>query len=285
VGIVYLNGAYLPQEEARISVEDRGFNFGDGVYEVSPIYEGRVLRPAERLARLERGLAELRISFGTDSVWEVQRELQERNGLAREPMSLFYLQVTRGVAPRYHPFPAPGTAPTVYAYAKPFRRPTEAEWEEGGTAITVPDRRWARADLKTIQLLPAVLAQEAARVAGATDAIFVRDGIALEGAHANLFCVIDGEVRTHPISHQILPGITRAFVRDAAQDASVPVVEAVTPIEELPRATEIFLTGSTTEIRPILRVDGQPVGDGRVGPLTRRLYGAFRERVERELRP
>lgn len=280
--IVYLDGEYVPRGEARVSVEDRGFLFGDGVYEVTPAYEGGFLRLDRHLERLERGLRELQITTDARGTADVHRELLRRNGLGDEPMSIVYLQVTRGAAVRTHHFPPPATAPTVFAYARAFRRPDPAEWLEGYGAITYPDRRWSRADLKTLQLLPNVMAQEAARAAGEADAVLVRDGIALEGSHNNLFFVFDGVLRTHPTSNQILAGITRDCVIEVARELGIEVEQRPTPVEEVVEASEVFFTGTTTEIRPTVRVNQHPVGSGRVGPLTRRLYEAFLEKVAGE---
>ncbi len=282
MSIVFLNGEYLPLEEARVPVEDRGFLFGDGVYEVTPAYGGRLLAFHRHLARLRKGVAETLMEFDTSGVEAVHGELLERNELTEAPMSLVYLQVTRGAAPRTHHFPPEGTPPTVYAYAKAFQRPDPASWEVGYGAITYPDRRWGRCDLKTLQLLPCVLGQEAAKRAGETDAILVRDGIALEGTHNNVFFVFGETIRTHPTSNQILPGITRELVLEVARDRGYRVEERPTPVEELPQASECFFTGTTTEVRPTVRIDGKPVGNGKVGPVVRDLHTAFLERVERE---
>jgi D-alanine transaminase len=258
--LIYLNGAYLPKAEAVLSVEDRGFVFGDGVYEVVPVFRGVPFLMAEHLERLSDGLRELAIDFQVTSVEPILRELIARNDLGHAAIAVFYLQVTRGAAPRTHFFPPEGTRPTVFATARPFTRPDSESWEKGFEAITYSDRRWGRADIKTIQLLPNVMAQEAARAAGVSDAIFVRDGIALEGALNNLFFVFDRTIRTHPTSNQILPGITRAVLIDLARETGYKVEERPTSLEEMARATELFLTGSTTEVRPIVRVDGRPVG-------------------------
>jgi D-alanine transaminase len=279
---VYLNGAFLPKDEARIPVDDRGFLFGDGVYEVTPFYGGVPFRLSRHLDRMRRGLAALQIGLEVERLEPLHGELLARNGLQRAEMAIVYLQVTRGAAPRTHHFPDPAPAPTVYAYARAFQRPTPEEWEKGYGAITVPDLRWARADLKTVQLLPNVLAQQAARAAGVADALLVRDGLALEGAHNNLFVVFGDRVATHPLSNQVLPGITREAVLDAARDRGVPVEERPIPLAELEDATELFFTGTTTEVRPTVQLDGRPVGDGRVGPVTRALQEGFLERVARE---
>lgn len=279
---VYLNGRYLPREEALLPADDRGFIFGDGLYEVTPFYQGRPFRMQAHLDRMMRGFCELRITPPSVDLVAVQEELMARNGLANEAMAIVYLQVTRGVAPRTHTFPDPEVPPTVYAWARPFARPTREAWEAGYAAITVPDRRWARADLKTIQLLPNVMAQQEAREQGASDALFVRDGLALEGGQTNLFVVSAGTLLTHPASNQILHGISRNAVLELARELGIPVRERPIPAGELAHASEVFFTGTTAEIRPTVRLDGRPVGDGKVGPVARRLHEAFEALVARE---
>lgn len=279
---VYLNGEFLPQEEARIPVDDRGFLFGDGVYEVTPFYGGSPFRLHRHLARMRRGLAALRIPFDPDGLESVHHELLERNRLSRSEMAIVYLQVTRGVAPRTHHFPEPAPPPTVYGYAKRFQRPDPGEWGKGFGAVTVPDLRWARADLKTVQLLPNVMAQQAAREGGAADALLVRDGLALEGALTNLFVVFGDLLVSHPTSNQILPGITREAILEVARERRTPVEERPIPVGDLPAASEIFFTGTTAEVRPTVRLDGDPVGTGEVGPVTRALQDGFLELVARE---
>jgi D-alanine transaminase len=279
---VYLNGSFMPRSEARISADDRGFIFGDGLYEVTPFYGGAPFRMEAHLERMARGFRELRIAPPTEELAALQHELVARNGLGDEAMSIVYLQVTRGTAPRTHAFPDPPVDPTVYAWAKAFHRPDAQRWSEGFAAIRYPDRRWARADLKTVQLLPNVMAQQAAAEAGASDALFVRDGLALEGGQTNLFVVLDGVVTTHPASNQILHGISRAAVLEVARGSGIPVAERPIPVDELSRATEVFFTGTTAELRPVVRIDGEAVGDGRVGPLARRLHAGFLETVARE---
>ncbi len=280
--IVYLNGRYLPREEALLPADDRGFIFGDGLYEVTPFYGGRPFRMKAHLDRMMRGFCELRITPPEVDLVAVHRELMERNGLEEEPMAIVYLQVTRGVAPRTHTFPDPEVPPTVYAWARPFARASRDAWEAGYAAITVPDRRWARADLKTVQLLPNVMAQQEARERGATDALFVRDGLALEGGQTNLFVVSGGTLVTHPASNQILHGISRGAVLELARELGIPVVERPIPVGELAHASEVFFTGTTAEVRPTVRLDDRPVGDGRVGPVARRLHEAFEALVARE---
>ena len=273
--IVYLNGEFLPKSQAVIPVEDRGFLFGDGVYEATPAYDGEPFLLDRHLTRLSRSLAALRIDYDAGAMPEIHRRLLAENGLDDTPFSFVYVQVTRGVAPRGHAFPREPVPPTVYGFANPVVRPPRSRWEEGYSAVTVPDQRWSRADVKVISLVPNVLAQQAAVDAGVEDAIFVRDGMALEGTHNNVFTVISGTLVTAPASNYILHGITRGFVLERAEALGVPVEERAIPVEELREAEEVFFAGTSTEIRPTVEVDGRPIGTGRVGPVTRRLYGDF----------
>jgi D-alanine transaminase len=284
VSTVYLDGAYVPKEEARVSVDDRGFLFADGVYEVTPCYAGVPFHLDRHLARLRRGLAWMRIDFDANALEEVHRRLLTENDLGSAETALVYVQVTRGVAPRTHAFPVEPVTPTVYAFAKTWTRPAPERWDRGFRAITVPDRRWARVDIKTIALLPNVLAYQAGVDAGVDDVIQVRDGIALEGAHNNFFGVFDGTVVTHPLTHAVLPGVSRGLVLELAAKNGMPVQERPIAVEELGAAEELFFTGTTSEVRPTVEVDGRPVGDGRVGPVTRALAQAFRIEVERAKR-
>lgn len=280
---VYLNGAYIPKEEAKISPEDRGFMLADGVYEVTCFYEGVPFYLDRHVERLRRGLAWTRIPFEARTMDELSRQLIARNGLDGAPTSLVYLQVTRGAAPRTHRFPEVEVPPTVYAYAKAWERPAPEVWARGLTAATVPDRRWGRVDIKTICLLPNVMATQAALDAGADDAILVKDGVALEGALQNFWAVIDGIALTHPLTQGILGGITRGVVLELARENGIPAEERPIQVEELAQADEVFFTGTTAEVRPYVRVDGKPVGDGRIGPITRALSAAFHKRIERVL--
>jgi D-alanine transaminase len=277
---VYLNGELIPNERALVSVDDRGFLFADGIYEVTPAYGGMFFRIERHLQRMRRGLAELRIDFDPESLGDVHRRLLAANGLERKEAAIVYMQITRGVAPRAHAFPPSAVRPTVYGFAKEFERVPRAVWEEGFTATTVPDRRWARADIKTIGLLPNCLALQAAVEAGSTDALLVKDGIALEGAHSNFFAVLDGTVTTHPATNHVLHGITREYVLELSRELELPVEERPIQLDELARAEEAFFTGTTTEIRPTVRIDGRQVGDGRVGPVARRLMDAYQEEVD-----
>ncbi len=280
---VYLNGEYLPKERATVSVDDRGFLLSDGLYEVTPAYKGRLFRLEQHMRRLRHGLDALRIGCDTAGLPEMHLRLLTENGLEDEDVSIVYLQITRGVAPRTHHFPPEGTLPTVYSFGKAFHRPDPERWEQGYSAIMVPDRRWARVDIKTIGLLPNVLAQQAAVDAGAADALLVKDGVALEGSHNNVFGVFDGVVTTHPATHEILHGVGRGFVMELARGMGMTVVERAIPVEEMRGADEIFFTGTTTEIRPTVELDDRPVGDGTVGPVAKALYEAFKVGVVEEV--
>ena len=272
---VYLNGEFLPKDRATISVDDRGFLLSDGIYEVTPAYRGRLFRIEQHMRRLRHGLDALRIEYDSAGLPEMHADLIAANSLDTEDVAIVYLQITRGAAPRTHHFPPEGTPPTVYAFAQAYHRPASARWARGYEAVTVPDDRWARVDIKSIGLLPNVLAQQAAAEAGVADALLVKDGVALEGSHNNLFAVFDGVVTTHPATHQILHGVTRAYVIELAKGQGLPVEERPVTLEEIRAADEIFFTGTTTEVRPTVRLDDQPVGSGKVGPVARALYEAF----------
>lgn len=278
---VYLNGDLLPSDEARISPEDRGFLFGDAIYEVTSAYRGRSFRTEWHMKRMARGLAALRIDFDVSALPDIQRRLLEANDVMDEEMSTVYLQVSRGVAPRSHAFPPPDTSPTVYGFARKHARPSVDRLLEGFHAVTVPDRRWGRVDVKTVQLVPNMLAYQTALEAGVDDAVLVREGVALEGAASNLFFVFDGTLVTHPTTNRILPGITRHVLLELAEALEIPVVERAVQVEELDVADEMFFTGTVSEIRPCVEVDGRPVGDGTVGPVARRLLEAFRRETSR----
>jgi D-alanine transaminase len=280
VSTVYLNGEYLPAVDAKISVDDRGFLFSDGIYEVTPAYRGSLFGWERHLQRLLKGLCELRIDQEVAGLKEMHDRLLAENDLTEAETALVYLQITRGAAPRTHAFPKDPVRPTVYAFAKAWRRPSPDRWERGFEAVSVPDRRWGRADIKTVSLLPNVLAQQASVDAGVDDALLVRDGMAVEGAHQNFFAVFGGTLVTHPASNVILHGITRGYVLEIARELGIPVEERAIMVESLGYAEEAFFTGTTTEVRPTTRIDGEPVGSGEVGTVTRRLAEAFRAKVD-----
>jgi D-alanine transaminase len=283
MSIVYLNGAFIPKDQAHISPDDRGFLLADGVYEVAPFYEGVPFGMEGHVERLRRGLEWMRIDYDVSPLPGIFRRLITENGLDPAPTSLVYLQITRGAAPRTHYFPKEPVQPTVYVYAKAWDRPSPERWAQGFSAATVPDRRWSRVDVKTICLLPNAMAFQDALEAGADDALLVRDGVAIEGAHQNFWGVFDGVAVTHPTTNYILPGITRGVIMDVARDNGIPVQERAIQVEELAHADELFFTGTTGEVRPCVNVDGRAVGGGSVGPVTRALSAGFRKRIEQAM--
>lgn len=281
MSVVYLNGEYLNKDLATVSVDDRGFLLADGLYEVTPAYKGRFFRLEQHTQRLIKGLDALRINYDPVGIPEMHLRLLAENKLEDEEVSIVYLQITRGVAPRTHHFPPEITLPTVYAFAKDFKRPDPRQWEQGYSAITVPDNRWGRVDIKSIALLPNVLAQQEAVDSGATEALLVKDGIATEGSHNNVFGVFNGVITTHPATHEILHGVVRGLIIELAREMGMVVIERPITLEEMRSADEIFFTGTTTEVRPTVYLDGRPVGDGRVGPVAKALYDKFRSVVDK----
>ncbi|HTR77236.1 MAG TPA: aminotransferase class IV, partial [Gemmatimonadaceae bacterium] len=241
---VYLNGAFLPKGEATVSIEDRGFMFGDGVYEVWRVLHGRLFEHGRHVARLRRGLSELRIDPPAEvdaaRLAAIADRLIADNGIG-DGQALLYLEITRGPAPRIHQFPPGGSRATIVMMVTPFV-PLDALQTSGATAVRVPDIRWHRCDVKTVQLLPNVLAQQQAAEHGAYEAIFVRDGVITEASRSNVMGVIDGELRTHPADAHILRGITRDVVLELARDAGLRVVERALPDSALVRVDELFLT-------------------------------------------
>jgi D-alanine transaminase len=279
--IVHLNGHFLPKEQARISPDDRGFLFGDGVYEAVRSFDGHLFRAAAHWQRLRYSLKAIGMQGPSDA--EVQRiaeTLLERNELFHGEATV-YLQVTRGVAPRKHSFPKPAVPPTVYAFAAPFALPPE-KTEAGVRVIAIPDLRWGRCDIKATSLLPNVLANEHAHAAGAHEAILVRDGVVTEGSHSNFAGVRDGVLFTHPANSHILNGITRLAVHELCRELNIPVRETAVGESELPNLDEAMLLGTTNDVMPAVRINDRKIADGQPGPVTRRLQAAFRALVARE---
>lgn len=268
---VYLNGQFLPQEDACIPVTDRGFLFGDGVYEVIPSYGGRLFRLPHHLQRLQGSLDGIRLKNPlSDPEWsQMLNKLLEHNRDAAGDTNdqAVYLHVTRGsAAKRDHAFPETVT-PTVYAVSNPIPATDPAVKQHGLSAITLKDNRWQHCDIKAVTLLANVLLRQQAIDAGAAEAILVRDGYAIEGAASNLFIVLDGVITTPPKSSQLLPGITRDLVLELAEQQKLPWKETVIPVSGLKRAEEIWMTSSTREIIPVTQLDGQKVGSGQPGAM------------------
>jgi len=273
--LVYLNGAFVPPDQARVSAFDRGFVFGDGVYEVIPVYGHRPFRLSQHLARLDASLASIRLTNPLPAKeWE-QVFTHLMKSIDTDDQSV-YLQVTRGPAPRDHAFPKE-VKPTVFAYAAPLKYPDAAQIREGVSAITVEDIRWQRCDIKAIALLPNVLLRQQAMDAGAAEAILVRDGIATEGSASNIFAVIDGVLITPPKGPFILPGVTRDLVLELARANGVTCNERALQVDELFRASEFMLSSSTKELLPITRLDGKTIGNGQPGPIHAKLFSLYQE--------
>ena len=280
--LAYLNGEFVPRSSATLSVDDRGFVFGDGVYEVWRVIAGQPFELDAHLARLQFGLGELRIAppdiVERDVFESVAKRLLAAAGLETGEATI-YLEITRGAAPRTHQFPIAATRPTVYAVANRFE-PPEALRARGARAITTPDIRWLRCDIKTVQLLPNVLAKQAAADAGATEAILVRDGVVTEGSHTNVFAVERGLVRTHPANNLILHGVTRQLVIDLARSMDIEVRETPFRLDDLAAFDELFLVGTTTDVMPLVRVDDDTIGGGSPGSIATQLHAALRTRLD-----
>lgn len=277
--LVYFCGRFVDKSQALFSPDERGLVFGDGIYEVVRAYRGRWLRWDEHMRRLAGGLAELRIG-GVDvsGLGEIAGRLLRDNSLEQGEATV-YLQITRGAAPRAHQFPPAGTPPTIYLEAKSFAANAAAQ-RDGGSVVVVPDQRWARCDLKTTNLLPNILAFQAAREAGALEALFSRDGVLMEGSRSSMLFVKNGTVFAPPLNNYILGGITRELVLELAAAEKIPVALQPTFESELPGLEEVMIVGTTTEITPVISVNGRAVGDGKAGPITRRLQAALRRFIE-----
>ncbi len=279
----YVNGRYLPHGEAVIHVEDRGFQFADGVYEVWAVLDGRLADAEGHLTRLERSLSELSIgwSMTRQALLTVVREVVRRNRIQN---GLAYLQVTRGVARRDHPFPSPAPRPTLVVTAKTLDlQALEAKAEKGVAVVSQPDIRWGRCDIKTVGLLPNVLAKQAAREAGAYEAWLVDEaGLVTEGASTNAWIVdADGALRTRDTEANILRGVTRATLIGLAREIQIKVDERPFTLEEAKGAREAFLTAASAFVTPIVSIDGSAVADGRPGPVTRRLRALYVDHATR----
>ncbi len=281
--IAYVNGRYLAHGDAGVHIEDRGYQFADGVYEVCEIRHGMIVDLSRHLDRLDRSLNEVRIPqpMSRAALVGVIREVARRN---RVKNGLFYLQVTRGAARRDHVFPAPDTVPSIVITAK-STDPTviAAKNANGLKAITVADNRWDRVDIKTVGLLPNVLARQAAKEAGAQEAIYVdARGMVTEGAATNVWIVDgDGNLVTRPAEQGILRGITRTTLKDVAQSLAIPVVEREFSRDEMLAAREVFITAATSICFPVVEIDGQTIGNGHPGTFSEKIRTAFFDIAEK----
>jgi len=281
---VYLNGSYLPMEDACVSVMDRGFLFGDGVYEVIPAYGGKLFRLSHHLGRLQNSLDGIRLAnpFSDDAWQKILNEVLQRNGGQTDAGNdqSVYLQVTRGsAAKRDHRFPDSIT-PTVFAFSNPLPEPDPAGTTQGVAAITLDDTRWQYCAIKAITLLPNVLLRQQAADLDAAEALLIRNGLVIEASASNVFIVRDGTILTPPKSEQMLPGITRDLVLELAEQHALPYRETDISEDVLRQADEVWVTSSTKEIAPVTRLDDKAVGDGLPGPVWQSMIQLFRHYKE-----
>ncbi|GGB01352.1 D-amino-acid transaminase [Agarivorans gilvus] len=269
--IVYINGEYVPESEAKVSIFDRGFLFSDAVYEVTAVLDGKLIDNAGHLARLERSCAELELTLPVsgDQLTEIQRELIKRNGLTEGGI---YLQLSRGNAgDRDFAFPE-NTAPTLVLFSQARALIDCPKAAKGMKVISIPDIRWKRRDIKTVGLLAPCLAKQAALAAGASDAWLIEEGYVTEGSSNNAYIVTEqGKIITRPLSNDILHGITRASLLQLAEDAQLEVEERNFTIEEAYAAKEAFVSSATTFVWPVIEIDGQAIGEGKPGPIAQKL--------------
>jgi D-alanine transaminase len=278
MNIAYLNGNFFPKEDIRISPDDRGFLFGDGIYEVMKWYGGFFFDPESHLARLKRSLGEVRINWSqADTFPSVARELIRLNSLDEKP-ALIYLQITRGAAPRNHAFPDPEVEPTAYAFARETSG-SDAEHLNGVSVLLRKDIRWSRCDIKSVSLLANTLSFQEAHEKGRKECIFVRDGFITEGSRSNIFFVINGTLYTHPESGYILSGVTRKNIIRLAKESGIKVREEPVAEKDLEKIEEAFISNTSAEVMPVTFFDTLRVGNGKPGPVTLQLYGKFQKEL------
>jgi D-alanine transaminase len=280
--IAYVNGRYLPRGHAKVDIEDRGYQFSDGVYEVCEVREGRLIDERRHLARLDRSLSELQIAspMPRAALGVVLREVVNRN---RVRDGLVYIQVSRGVARRDHAFPAAGTMPSIVVTARSIDSAANEKMAADGIAIiTLPDNRWERVDIKSIALLPNVLAKQAARAQGAREAWLVdKSGHVTEGSSSNAWIINrDGKLLTRHLDRGILPGITRAVLIESLKSHGIELEERAFTVEEAYAAREAFITSATQSVMPVVRIDGRPIGNGAPGLIATALRRDYHKYAE-----
>jgi len=280
--IAYFNGTFLEKEEIHISPDDRGFLFADGLYEVIRSYQGKLFRTQDHIERLNYGAAHLKLNQTDFSMFEdISKELLQRNNLTSDSATI-YIQVTRGAARRTHSFPNPISDLTLYAFASVFDAAGALKKQEKGIhAITVPDTRWARCDMKTTALTPNILANQLAVENKASEAIFIRDGVMLEGTHSNFMAVFDDVLVTAPRSNYILGGITRKVVLELCSKEGIRVEERPIFEKDIHLASEMMIVGTTVEITPIVKMNHTVFKNGKPGPVTQALQAGVNREIER----
>lgn len=275
---VYLNGEFLRVDEAKVSVLDRGFIFGDGIYEVVPVYQGNAFRMAEHLDRLDRSLAALRIAqpFERSGWIDLIEQLLDRSNL---DTCIVYLQVTRGVAKRDHPFPSPAVTPTVFGMVAAWAPPPAAQRTQGLSAISIPDERWLHCEIKSVSLLGNVLAKQQAVDAHVDEVLQFRDGYLTEGASTNIWVVSGGKLLAPPKNNLILEGIRYGLMGELAAAAGIPFESRRISQQEVEQADELMLSSATKEVLAIVSLDGKPVGSGKPGPVFEQLRAGYDARI------
>jgi D-alanine transaminase len=278
---VFVNGEYLPEGEAKVSIFDRGFVFGDGIYEVVPVIGGKMVDKAPFLERLKRSLGELRIDMpmSEDEFVAMHEQLIKLNGIEEGGV---YSQITRGVADRDFAFPAPGTRPSVAAFTMKKPLIDNANARTGVKVVTVEDIRWKRRDIKSIALLGQVMAKQAAVEKGAFEGWMVEDGYVTEGTSSTAYIVKDGVIITRPLSNEILPGIRRKVIKQLCAEKGVKLEERLFTVEEALAADEAFLSSATTLVMPIIEIDGQQIGGGQPGPVARQMREYYIAAIKEE---
>jgi D-alanine transaminase len=276
--IAYINGSFIPKEDIRISPDDRGFIFGDGIYEVMKWYGSFFFDSESHLVRLKRSLREVRITWPqSDSFLKISSELIERNHLESKH-ALIYAQITRGAAPRNHSFPDPETEPTVYAFAREIKQ-AGSGLPAGVGVLLSKDIRWSRCDIKSVSLLANILSFQEAHERGMKECIFVRDGVITEGSRSNIFVFADGTLFTHPESGFILSGVSRKNIIRIAKESGIPVREEPFPEKDLSRVQEAFITNTSAEITPVTSFEAKKVGNGMPGPITTEIHKKFQAEI------
>lgn len=277
---VIVNGEVTDRASAKVDIEDRGYQFGDGVYEVIRVYNGKMFTGAEHLNRLVESAKKIRMElpYSPEALAGLMEELIAKNELQT---GIVYMQFTRGTSPRNHVFPGMDVAPTFVAYTRQVARPEES-MQKGVRTILDEDIRWLRCDIKSLNLLGNLLSKQKAAEAGCFEAILHRGLTVTEGSHSNISIIKDGVIITHPADNHILNGITRQKVLEVCQNEHIPFEERAYTLEELYAADEVFSSGTTVEVMPVIEIEGKPVGKGDPGPVTRRLQELFKAEITKQ---
>ncbi|WP_432371167.1 D-amino-acid transaminase [Staphylococcus chromogenes] len=275
---VLLNESFVEEKDAKVAFNDRGYNFGDGIYEYVRIYDNKLFTAKEHFERLLRSANEigLELNHTVDSLTSLVRELAQVNQVTNGGI---YIQVTRGAAPRDHAFPTPAVEPVLTGFATSYERPYK-ELEEGVSVVTTEDIRWLRCDIKSLNLLGNVLAKEYATKYNAEEAIQHRGDIVTEGASSNVYAIKDGAVYTHPANNYILNGITRKVIKWVCEDENIPFKEETFTVDFLKSADEVIISSTSAEVMPVVKIDGESVAEGKVGDVSRILQKGFEKYIQ-----